>query len=104
MDTTGYWTFKMMDFFSGLRELRQDHELGRQAKREREAVLEVEKERIEGRAPVKIEPSISEFEVSTRNRKKNRLIYSNCLSILHYHHWIYSMQHLRLKDNTLANH
>lgn len=63
----------MMGFFSGLRELRQDHELGRQAKREREAVLEVEKERIEGRAPVKIEPSISEFEVSTREQKEKQV-------------------------------
>ncbi len=73
MDTTGYWTFKMMDFLSGLRELRQDHELGRQAKREREAVLEVEKEKIEGRAPVKIEPIISEFEVSTREQKEKQV-------------------------------
>ena len=73
MDTTGYWTFKLMDFVSGLRELRQDHELGKQAKREREAVLEVEKERIEGRAPVKIEPSISEFEVSTREQKEKQV-------------------------------
>ena len=73
MDTTGYWTFKLLDFFSGLRELRQDHELGKQAKREREAVLEVEKERIEGRAPVKIEPSISEFEVSTREQKEKQV-------------------------------
>jgi S-DNA-T family DNA segregation ATPase FtsK/SpoIIIE len=63
----------MLDFISGLRELRQDHELGRQAKREREAVLEVEKERIEGRAPVKIEPSISEFEVSTREQKEKQV-------------------------------
>ena len=73
MDATGYWTFKMMDFLSGLRELRQDHELGRQAKREREAVLEVEKEKIEGRAPVKIEPIISEFEVSTREQKEKQV-------------------------------
>ena len=73
MDTTGYWTFKLLDFISGLRELRQDHELGRQAKREREAVLEVEKERIEGRAPVKIEPSISEFEVSAREQKEKQV-------------------------------
>ncbi len=73
MDTTGYWTFKMMDFLSGLRELRQDHELGRQAKREREAVLEVEKEKIEGREPVKIEPIISEFEVSTREQKEKQV-------------------------------
>ena len=73
MDTTGYWTFKLLNFISGLRELRQDHELGRQAKREREAVLEVEKERIEGRAPVKIEPSISEFEVSAREQKEKQV-------------------------------
>jgi len=73
MDTTGYFTFKLLDFISGLRELRQDQELGRQAKREREAVLEVEKERIEGRAPVKIEPSISEFEVSTREQKEKQV-------------------------------
>ncbi len=73
MDTTGYWTFKLLDFISGLRELRQDHELGRQAKREREAVLEVEKERIEGRAPVKIDPSISEFEVSAREQKEKQV-------------------------------
>ena len=73
MDTTGYWTFKLLDFISGLRELRQDHELGRHAKRDREAVLEVEKERIEGRAPVKIEPSISEFEVSAREQKEKQV-------------------------------
>ena len=73
MDTTGYGTFKLLDFISGLRELRQDHELGKQAKREREAVLEVEKERVEGRAPVKIEPGISEFEVSTREQKEKQV-------------------------------
>jgi len=73
MDTTGYGTFKLLDFISGLRELRQDHELGKQAKREREAVLEVEKEKIESRAPVKIEPSISEFEVSAREQKEKQV-------------------------------
>jgi len=70
-----------MDFVSGLRELRQDYELGKQAKREREAILEVEKERIEGRVPVKIEPSISEFAVSTREQKENVAIPDRrCLS------------------------
>jgi len=73
MDTTGYCTFKLLDYISGLRELRQDHELGKQAKREREAVLEVEKERIEGRAPVRIEPSISEFEVSSREQNEKQV-------------------------------
>lgn len=73
MDTTGYWTFKLLDFSSSLRELRQDHELGRQAKREREAVLEVEKERFEAREPVKIEPNIAEFEVSTREQKEKQV-------------------------------
>ena len=72
MDTTGYWTFKLLDFISSLRELRQDHELGRQAKRERDAVLEVEKEKIEGREPVKIEPTISAFEISTREQKEKQ--------------------------------
>jgi S-DNA-T family DNA segregation ATPase FtsK/SpoIIIE len=73
MDTTGYCTFKLLDYISGLRELRQDHELGKQAKREREAVLEVEKERIEGRAPVRIEPSISEFTVSSREQNEKQV-------------------------------
>ena len=73
MDTTGYCTFKLLDYISGLRELRQDHELGKQAKREREAVLEVEKERIEGRAPVRIEPSISEFKVSSREQNEKQV-------------------------------
>jgi len=73
MDTTGYCTFKLLDYISGLRELRQDHELGKQAKREREAVLQVEKERVEGRMPVKIEPIIPEFEVSTREQKEKQV-------------------------------
>ncbi|MCK5499494.1 MAG: DUF87 domain-containing protein, partial [Gammaproteobacteria bacterium] len=73
MDTTGYGTFKLMNFISGLRELRQDHELGKQAKREREAVLEIEKEKIQGREPVKIEPTISAFEVSNREQKEKQV-------------------------------
>ncbi|MFB3089824.1 MAG: DNA translocase FtsK, partial [Gammaproteobacteria bacterium] len=73
MDATGYGTFKLLDFISGLRELRQDHELGKQAKRERETALEIEKEKIESRKPVKIEPSISAFEVSTREEKEKQV-------------------------------
>jgi len=73
MDATGYGTFKLLDFISGLRELRQDHELGKQAKREREAVLEIEKVKIEDRKPVKIEPTISAFEVSTREEKEKQV-------------------------------
>jgi DNA segregation ATPase FtsK/SpoIIIE, S-DNA-T family len=73
MDTTGYWAFKLLDFVSGLRELRQDHELGKQAKREREAVLEVEKVKILGREPVRIEPTISAFKVSSREQKEKQV-------------------------------
>ncbi len=73
MDTTGHWTFKIVDFISGLRELKQDHELGKQAKREREAVLEVEKEKISAREPVKIEHTISAFEVSSREQKEKQV-------------------------------
>lgn len=72
MDTTGHWAFKLFDFLSGLRELREDHELGRQAKRERETVVEIEKEKIIGRDPVKIEPNISEFEASSREEKEKQ--------------------------------
>lgn len=73
MDTTGYWTFQLLDFISGSRELRQDQELGKQAKREREAVLEVEKEKILGREPVKIEPTMPAFEVSSREEKEKQV-------------------------------
>ena len=73
MDITGHYTFKVLDFISGQRELRQDHELGKQAKRERDAVLEIEKERSEGRSPVKIEPIISEFEVSSREQTEKQV-------------------------------
>ncbi len=73
MDKTGYSTFKLMDLISNLRDLRQDHELGKQAKREREAILEVEKIKTEGRVPVKIEPTISAFEVSMREQKEKQV-------------------------------
>ena len=73
MDATGYTTFKLLNLISGLRVLIQDHALGKQAKRERIAVLEIEKEKVKGRKPVKIEPTISAFEVSTREEKEKQV-------------------------------
>ena len=73
MDTTGFWTYKLMDLISGLRELRQDHELGKQAKRERGVALEVEQEKIIDREPVRIEPGISSFEFSNREEKEKQV-------------------------------
>ncbi len=76
-DVIGRYTFKVWAYFSraaaGLRGWRQDIELGKRAKREREAVVETEQENIEQRQPVRIEPGISTFEVSPRVKEEKQV-------------------------------
>lgn len=74
MDTTGYWFFRLSDFISEWYQLRHDHVLGKQAKRQRDMVLEVEREKAKDREPVRIEPVISEFEVSNRREKEKQTV------------------------------
>ena len=70
VDNIGFYAFKLVNFMSGLcsglYKRIQDLQLGKQAKRERSAVVAVEKAKLVTRAPIKIEPVISSFELGKK--------------------------------------
>ena len=76
-DAIGRYTFSCVHYvlriIAALRGRRQDRELGKQAKREREAIAETEKEKVKQREPVRIEPGISTFEVSARVQEEKQV-------------------------------
>lgn len=73
MDLIGHWCLKLWDTLSGLQVLRRDHLLGKRAKRARELVVEAEREKTEGREPIRIDPIISKFEISNREQKEKQV-------------------------------
>ena len=67
IDQIGSITLKLWDFLKGVRKDAKVQTLGRQARKERETVIQKEKEKLIERSPVAIsEPIISDFETSIR--------------------------------------
>jgi S-DNA-T family DNA segregation ATPase FtsK/SpoIIIE len=73
MDTTGRWTLKLFDYLNESRHRIRDEVQGRQARRERETVVRIEKEKFVNREPVKIEPKISVFETGERAEREKQV-------------------------------
>jgi S-DNA-T family DNA segregation ATPase FtsK/SpoIIIE len=72
MDTTGHWTLKLFDYLNESRHRIRDEVQGRQARRERETVVKIQKEKTVNREPVKIEPKISVFETGERAEREKQ--------------------------------
>jgi len=73
MDSTGRWTLKLLHYANESRHRIRDEVQGRQARRERETVVKIEKEKFIQREPVKIEPKISIFETGERAEREKQV-------------------------------
>jgi S-DNA-T family DNA segregation ATPase FtsK/SpoIIIE len=73
MDTTGHWTLKLFYYANESRHRIRDEVQGRQARRERETVVKIEKEKFFHREPVKVEPKISVFETGERAQREKQV-------------------------------
>jgi S-DNA-T family DNA segregation ATPase FtsK/SpoIIIE len=73
MDTTGRWTLKLFYYANESRHRIRDEVQGRQARRERESVVKIEKEKFIHREPVKVEPKISVFETGERAEREKQV-------------------------------
>lgn len=73
MDMTGHWTLRFFAYSNELRNRLNDQMQGRHARRERETLAKMEKEKISLREPVKIEPTISAFETGDRIEREKQV-------------------------------
>ena len=73
MDNTGRLTLKLFNYANESRHRIRDEVQGRQARRERETVVKIEKEKFINRDPVKIEPKISVFETGERAQREKQV-------------------------------
>ena len=73
MDTTGYWTLELANYFAGVRNRYRDELQGRSARKERETMIRLEQEKSVQREPVKIEPKISMFETGERAEREKQV-------------------------------
>jgi len=73
MDTVGRWTLRLFSQVNDWRQRISDEVEGRSARRERETIIKVEKERTSQRDPVRIEPTISEFETGERAERERQV-------------------------------
>jgi len=73
MDTTGHWTLRLLSYGSEVRSRIKDNVIGREARRRREIIIKDEQEKFINREPVKIEPSISTFEMGERLEREKQV-------------------------------
>lgn len=73
MDAVGRYTLKLFEYLNDSRHRLQDEWHGRSARKEREVVIKIEKEKSSQREPVKIEPKISIFETGERAEREKQV-------------------------------
>ncbi len=73
MDKTGHMTLELFEYLRDAMSRLRVYLEGRKAKREREEVAKVVKEKTEKRKPVKIEPVIRKVEESTRTERERQV-------------------------------
>ncbi|MGH8119520.1 MAG: DNA translocase FtsK 4TM domain-containing protein, partial [Gammaproteobacteria bacterium] len=73
VDATGYWTLRILNSVGEYRGRMRDEARGRSARRERETMVRLEKEKVSLRDPVRIEPKISEFEIGERAEREKQV-------------------------------
>jgi len=73
MDVTGHWTLRLLSYGSRIRSRIKENIIGREARRRREIIIKNEQEKIIDREPVKIEPSISTFEMGDRLEREKQV-------------------------------
>lgn len=73
MDITGHWTLRFIGYFNETRHRYKDELQGRSARKEREVLIKIEKEKSSQREPVKIEPKISIFESGERAEREKQV-------------------------------
>ena len=73
MDTTGQWTLRLMSLGGNVRRLIKENIISREAKRRREVVIKDEQIKIEEREPIRIEPTISTFEMGDRVEREKQV-------------------------------
>jgi S-DNA-T family DNA segregation ATPase FtsK/SpoIIIE len=73
MDVSGHWTLRFLNWANELRQRLRDELKGRIAKREREMLVQIDKDKGQQREPVRIEPKISLFATSDRAEKERQV-------------------------------
>jgi S-DNA-T family DNA segregation ATPase FtsK/SpoIIIE len=73
MDVSGHWTLRLLNWANELRLRLRDELKGRIAKREREILVQIDKDKGQQREPVRIEPKISLFATSDRAEKERQV-------------------------------
>src|SRR5690606_12618509 len=72
MDRTGYWTLELYGFLRGLAARLREEAEGRRSRKEREAVVQREKTRVEHRLPPRIETPAPEPRPGIRVEKEKQ--------------------------------
>ena len=73
VDATGFWTLRLVTSIGEYRGRLRDEVHGRHARRERETMVRIEKEKTSLREPVKIEPKIAELESGERAEREKQV-------------------------------
>ncbi len=73
MDFSGHWTLRLFEWLNEMRLMLKDKLKGRIAKRQREILIQIDKDKSSLREPVRIEPKISLFETSERAEKERQV-------------------------------